>query len=253
MNDEQLKTRAAELAPWYHQMELAPGLWTESNMTGHRLPDVWRMVRGVREGLDYRGATVLDVGTMSGMWAFEAERLGARTVIAADIYQAADGARVYEQFLLAREAYRSRAVLVPNGDAHRLYERLDSVRLAWRLGRGFDIIQCLGVLYHLQNPLLALRNLRRCAAASGWLLLETACFPNGGAVPMMRGNADLGIYHDRTTYWSPNQACLFGLLRESGWEPELSTVRVHPERTDRICLLAKAVREPAEDSLGLVA
>jgi tRNA (mo5U34)-methyltransferase len=39
----------------------------------------------------------------------------------------------------------------------------------------FDLVICLGLLYHLENPFLAVRNL--CAATEGLLVLESVCIP----------------------------------------------------------------------------
>src|SRR5215831_10071377 len=49
-----------------------------------------------------------------------------------------------------------------------------------RLGR-FDLVACFGLLYHLENPFRAIRNLR--ALTGRLLLIETACLP--GAAPTL--------------------------------------------------------------------
>jgi SAM-dependent methyltransferase len=230
-------------------MELVPGYFTTSNMQG--CFSVWDSIRQGRQLLSYDGKTVLDIGSMDGMWAFEAEKLGAKTVVSADIYQKTDGARVYERAMIAREAFGSRVVFVPNGDAHRLYDRLDSIRNAWSIGAGFDIVQCLGLLYHLQNPLLALRNIRRCMSDSGFMLLETACYIDEEKAPMMRGNWDNGIYYDPSTYWSQNIVCLKDMLRETGFEPMYAARPA--DRLDRIIMVCRALPINRVDAFGLVA
>src|SRR5215210_4317698 len=71
----------AEVAryPWYHTLELAPGVATPG-MFDHR-PHVGRYpLPG-----DLTGKRCLDVGTMDGFWAFEMERRGAAEVVALDV------------------------------------------------------------------------------------------------------------------------------------------------------------------------
>src|SRR3954447_9816350 len=92
-----------EAIRWYHAIELRPGLRTPGlddprerlGMLG--LPD------------DLSGRDVLDVGAWDGFFSFEAERRGARRVVAADSF-AWSGANwsTKEGFLLAREALGSR-------------------------------------------------------------------------------------------------------------------------------------------------
>src|SRR5690349_4298900 len=95
---------------WYHVIELAPGYFTESNMTAS-FPQ-WGQVRKVRERIDYHSKSVLDIGTMDGMWAFEAEKLGASHVAGADIWQAAPQGR--ERFEFARLALNSHVECIPD-------------------------------------------------------------------------------------------------------------------------------------------
>ena len=52
-----------------------------------------------------------------------------------------------------------------------------------RLGR-FDLVLCFGLVYHLENPMLAIRHLR--ASTGKGLLLESMCLPGAEAGMMLR-------------------------------------------------------------------
>src|SRR5690349_7423314 len=73
-----LERRIAE-HPWYHTLELAPGLLTPGWF------DTRAAVSEVPFPADLRGKRCLDVGTFDGFWAFEMERRGAEEVVAIDI------------------------------------------------------------------------------------------------------------------------------------------------------------------------
>lgn len=241
----EIKVRAESMGLWYHEIELYPGYVPPSSMADAR--PIWDMIRKVRSGMDYSGKSVLDIGTMSGMWAFEAEKIGARTVVAADIYQHAPvqkpyGQTTYEHFLLARACLGSRAILVPNGNAHDISNLTSSLRSNLGLD-GFDIIQSLGLLYHLENPLLALGQMRKCCVKGGQMLIETAICTSGGDEPFMRFNSDSKVYCDTTTFWAPNIPCLKGMLRSCGWEPgDHASISTHGrDDIHRAALVAQAI------------
>lgn len=233
MDNEEIRSRAEALNPWYHEMELFPGYITSSKMTGCRYQ--WEQNRKVREGLDYKGKRVLDIGTMDGLWAFEAERLGASSVIAADIFQR--NPLSYERFLLARSVFNSRVLLIPNGDVTRLRERLD-----WMGQEKFDIIQFLGVLYHLRDMMQPLLQIRSCLKEDGHLFLETAIMMNAPKGPWVRFNSDNDIYYDTTTWWAPSVTALYEMLRLSGLAVVPGTEQISKDsgkpEVGRIALLA---------------
>jgi SAM-dependent methyltransferase len=232
LDQEQIEERAAELGPWYHSINLYLDFTTKGEME-KGCADLWRHIREVRKGIDYKGKSVLDLGSLDGMWSFEAEDCGASTVIAGDILQMA-GQATYERFSFARFVRNSKVCFLPNVDIHDLPNRLDSVFRAWKIGAGFDIIQCFGLLYHVQNPLLALQQMRRVIKDGGSLLLETACRDEPGS--NMRFNYDRSFYDDPVTYWIPTKMCLMEMLALSGFE----LLHLSFGRAERICIVAEA-------------
>src|ERR1051325_120315 len=84
---------------WFHRMDLLPGVTTPgwSDPRRDKLPHF-----GVPA--DLTGLRVLDVGCAEGFFAFEAERRGAREVVAVDSFP--DSIR---RFMLCRSALGARA------------------------------------------------------------------------------------------------------------------------------------------------
>lgn len=98
---------------------------------------------------DLTGKSVLDVGARNGGWAFECERRNAKEITAIDVWQneGPNGIRD-EPFKICKEILDSKVELI----------ELDVLDIE-KLGKKFDIILFLGVIYHLMDPLLALRKL----------------------------------------------------------------------------------------------
>lgn len=212
------EAEAKAFGKWYHAIKISPEYVTESYMP---VFDQWASNRKVRAFLDYKNKSVLDLGTMDGMWAFEAEQLGAKHVVAADIWQNCEHGM--QRFLLAREAIQSKVWPITNGDVHCLYDRVADMLKRLQIP-GFDIVQNLGLMYHVQNPMLAFHQVRKCMKIGGQMLLETAFWNTPDPKPMARFNSDLGIYDDNSTYWAMNQPCLYGMLKMCGFYVRENTV-----------------------------
>lgn len=242
MTRDEIVAGAERLGPWYHAIELFPGYRTPSYMVQHNQP-YWDMVRDVRASLVYKAANVLDMGSFTGMWAFEAEHLGAMNVVAGDIYQGFNrDATPYGQFMFAKQALNSRVLLVPNCDAHKLVDRLHDPMRMMGIVR-FDIVQCLGLLYHVENPSLVLDQIRSVMGKGDQMLLETAVWTGGGEEPVMRNNCDHAIYVDDTTLWVPNFACLIAMLKAAHFSIQQYQFREQVGRPSgrRYCLIANAI------------
>jgi tRNA (mo5U34)-methyltransferase len=99
------------------------------------------------------GKRVLDIGPWDGWFTFEMERRGAE-VIAIDY---AD----FDTFRALHRAFRSTV----------RYEQLEVYALDPAIHGTFDIVLCLGLLYHLKHPLLALE--RICAVTKDLCIIDT--------------------------------------------------------------------------------
>jgi SAM-dependent methyltransferase len=243
MSVEEIRNRVGALQ-WYHRIDLGGGIHTP----GRPYEVLWDNIRKVRQNLDYAGKRVLDVASWDGMWAFEAEGLGACDVIASDI--ALTGLR---QFLLCREVL-GRRVLPMYGLAVEEIGKLESMG-------SFDIIQHLGLLYHVEGPTIGLKQCRKVLRDGGSLIMETAIARSAGAKSFSEDDAfavfNIGggdptgcrLYNDRTTWWVPTLKCLEDMLTVCGFKPDMGTcstidqaVRLNPNYiVGRACVICKAV------------
>lgn len=230
-----IQERAEALGPWYHPIKLSAEYTTVSTVDNDTVA-LWDAIRHVRDRVDYQGRTVLEVGAMDGMWAFEAEEKWAKKVVAVDIWQ-------NKRFLFAIEARKSFVVPIVNGDVQNLHTVLKLPQLYLDLP-SFQIIQCFGMLYHVQNPMLALHQMRRVLDDSGVLILETACWTGCPDEPAARLNRIPWVYEaDDRTYWMPNYMCLVNMLSIAGFHPvEKTVVRLlqSEKPAERVIMICRA-------------
>ncbi|MEJ1937734.1 methyltransferase domain-containing protein, partial [Nostoc sp. NIES-2111] len=113
----------------------------------------------------------------------------------------------------------------------------------------YDIVLCLGVLYHLPDMVRALHNLReRC---SGQLILETLVAMDLGTEPLARYHPASSLNNDDTNFWSPSMACVEAMLTDAGFEVEDRQIFHRTEKDGRACFWAKptsAARETIKTS-----
>ncbi len=224
------KLAAISKHTWYHRIDLGDGVVTP----GHDWEHLWNMIRAVRSKVSYAERAVLDVGSWDGLWAFEAEKLGARYVVATDCAPAhplentcvdAKMPHALEKFLLLREILGSKVIPFYNASPYNLTQRLDSLIFlkANCEHLKFDIVQHFGVLYHLRNPLHSLSEARNVLKDNGTLILETACLLNEPRSVMLFNGAGepstLRFYKGRTNWWAPSWLCLKEMLQTCFLEP----------------------------------
>jgi tRNA (mo5U34)-methyltransferase len=194
MTDDEVRARIAAIAYWYHPIEVRPGIVTPGA----------NEARPVLEALDVpddcRGMRVLDLGTRDGFFAFELERRGAEVVAVDNMAMADSGFGVAAELLGSRVTYLQR----------NLYE-LDAAELGT-----FDIVLFLGLLYHLPDPLGALRVVRNLTRQRMYLETLVLDFgPEMDELPLMRFFAGSSWAGDPTNYWGPNIRCVEEMLGET--------------------------------------
>ena len=240
---------------WWHSIDLGDRV-----TPGHKTPELldreWSNLRLP----DLTGRSVLDIGCWDGWFSFRAERAGAARVVALDHY-------VWSLDLPRQQSYwrdcRERAITpqqyheqpdlwhpdtLPGKAgfdlAHStLNSRVEPVVADFMtvdldtLGT-FDIVLYLGVLYHMEEPLTALRRVRR--ATKSLAVIESEALTIAGQtnalwefVPGAAVNADIG------NWWIPTEAGLHGLCRAAGFR-EVETVVGPPDGPEHYRLVVHA-------------
>ena len=209
--------REVEAMPWYHTIELAPGVVTPG-LFDHR-PYVERY--GLPAELS--GKTALDVGAQDGFWSFELERRGAR-VTGLDVGNPQEldwpprlrprgvrgetaGFPLAERraFDIAKRALGSSAERVSLSVYDATPERLGT----------FDLVFCGSVLMHLRDPLLALERL--AALCSGRLVLAEEYSRRLEWLPMAK-LAEFKGESPWMTWWIPTSRAWISMVRCGGFE-----------------------------------
>ncbi|HEV7766871.1 MAG TPA: methyltransferase domain-containing protein [Thermoanaerobaculia bacterium] len=219
MTDDEVRERIASVPHWYHPIEVRPGIITPGGN------DARTVLALLDLPADCRGMRALDLGTRDGFFAFELERRGAE-VVAVDYMAMTDsGFAVAAELLGSRVTYHQR----------NLYD-LDVAELGT-----FDIVLFLGLLYHLPDPLGALRIVRNLTRQR--MYLETLVLDFGDAMdqfPLMRFFAGSSWAGDPTNYWGPNVRCVEEMLGET----EFATRKVM-RIGDRGVFACEAIASPA--------
>ena len=230
LSPAEIRRRADELGPWFHNMELG-GAWTAPDHFLGDYPGVKFRSFGHVVPADLTGKTVLDIGCNGGFYSIEMKRRGAERVLGID----------FDADYLAQARF---AAEVSGMDIE--FRQLSVYDLG-ALGERFDLVIFMGVLYHLRHPLLALdiihdtvakdlllfQSLQRGAAemtdvAENYDFFEQDHFERPG-YPKMHF-IEHRYASDPTNWWAPNAACSAAMLRSAGF-----TILEHPESEVFLC------------------
>jgi tRNA (mo5U34)-methyltransferase len=189
-----------EKIKWWHPIDLGGGIVTPGiDVTPARLAEI-------RMPEDLSGLTVLDIGAWDGFFSFEAERRGARRVLATDSFcWDGGGWGTKKGFELARRALGSRV-------EDKWIQVLD---LSPETVGVFDVVLFLGILYHMKHPLLALE--RVASVTSGQLIMQTQVDMLAVGRPAMAFYPGSELGNDPTNWCGPNPAALHAMLETVGF------------------------------------
>lgn len=95
------------------------------------------------------------------------------------------------------------------------FEQADVENIAIRGAGVFDFVLCFGLLYHLENPLLAMRNLR--ALTGKCLLLESMCLPGEKTEALLREEPKLDNQSLSDVAFYPSEPTLIKMLYRAGF------------------------------------
>jgi tRNA (mo5U34)-methyltransferase len=209
----------ASLGPWFHNLHLPTG---EQTAPDHPLGDFpafkWRDLAPAIPD-DLSGWTALDLGCNAGFYTFELARRGA-DVLGVDV----------DEHYLRQARWAAERMDVRDSVAFRRMHVYDLARVE----ETFDLVLCMGLLYHLRHPLLALDLV--AARARRLLVVQTLTMPGNEAVeppwdlalddrdrlcepgwPRM-AFIERAFEGDPTNWWAPSHACVEAMARSAGLE-----------------------------------
>jgi len=216
---EDLQSALDQLGPWYQNIEVAPGIWTNPSLPNHPR-DRWLAIEPFVG--DLSGKTVLDIGCNAGFFAMRLKERGASRVVGIDIDPTA----------LRQARFLSNRFGLDIELQHR--SAYDIIELGH-----FDIVLCLGVLYHLRHPLLALDNIAQICRErlfaqmvlrvtadefvpavdydiGEYAVFETPAFPRMFFIERSFAN-------DSTNWWFATRSCFTAMLRSAGFRDLTNT------------------------------
>ena len=230
LESQAIAAKIEELGPWFHNYEIAAGVWTNPSgrRPGIQYPlDRWRLIEPLLP--DVTGKSCLDVGCSSGFFSLKLKELGAAYVLGLDSEQQPKG---IEQAKFAAE------LLCLDVD-FRLVSAYDMAALH----KQFDIVLFMGVFYHLRHPLVALEAARAVCrdtmifqtitarhqkrfselhaeiTRNVHLHSSTMAEPQFPAMSFVENSLD----DDITCWFVPNLQAVAAILRSCGFQPDQMT------------------------------
>ena len=233
---EKLRSKILAYPRWYHSFQLdertkitgwakregayPPSAFAEDCFRYYHLPE------------KCHGKSVLDIGGWDGAISFEMERRGCSQVVLVNPKTLGDmdfplggpgtRAEVEQRYLESGFPLDD----IHSGGAKLLIQWFDSkikiqdstiYDLPWKLKQQFDIVLCLGLLYHLRDPV---RGLAVASKLTGELLiLETMCFPETDPLAQAdRSYCEFLGGHTGHNWWLFNYHALEHMLQACGFE-----------------------------------
>jgi tRNA (mo5U34)-methyltransferase len=163
--------------------------------------------------------SVLDIGTWDGYFSFAAEKRGAERVLAIDSFswqkEFADNPELIPTFPdPERKGFEHAKKILNSKVEFREIELMDLDKL-----EKFDLVLCLGILYHVKDPWAIINHLG--IITKKMLILETHTNGDLSPVPMMifypDGWQGQGL-KDYSTYWGMNILCIIEMLKKAGFK-----------------------------------
>ncbi len=184
---------------WYHSIDLGHGIVTPG------FDNSAKKLKRLKLPASLEGKTVLDVGAWDGYFSFEAEKCRAKRVLATD-YFAWHVQPGKAGFDLAKKHFNSK---VEEMD-------IDVLDLSPQSVGRWDIVLCLGVLYHMQHPLLALEKV--ASVTKEMLILETVVDMLSYHRPAIAFYPSGELANDSTSWSGPNPAAVVAMLKTVGFQ-----------------------------------
>ena len=163
------------------------------------------------------GKTVLDVGAWDGFFSFEAERRGAKRVLAIDtitwqkdkLWDVGQNKEIPHSgkkgFNFARRMLKSKVE----------DKEIEVMDLSKESVGEFDVVLCLGIMYHMEDPW---GMIKRMAEITKELLILETHYDVDSDKPMMAFYPNNECNNDPGTWWGPNPKCVEAMLLRAGFK-----------------------------------
>ncbi len=185
---------------WYHRFEIFPGIVTPG------VYDPSELLAALDLPSDMRGSRVLEIGPADGYFTKQLTLRGA-DVTAAD-YTPKD--------------FLGFAIMEALHGAPLKFIQCNVYSIPEQGLEPFDLVICLGVLYHLPDMVRGLHVLR--AVCRKQFILETLVSTEMGSEPFARYHRASTLNNDATNFWSPNVSCVESMLEDTGFVVERTRV-----------------------------
>jgi tRNA (mo5U34)-methyltransferase len=231
---EELQKMAGSVEFWWHSIDLGEGVVTP----GEKTPQVLaRELESLRLP-DLRGKSVLDMGAYDGFYSFEAERRGAARVVALDHYVWSLDLPGHIRYW--RECRERGTEPLPNEQtphwrpdelpgkggydtAHRaLRSRVETVvgdfmSMDLEALGTFDLVLFLGVLYHMEDPLGAMRRVASLTREVAIIETHAVVVPGCEHLELCEFYSSNQLNGDVSNWWGFNRKALLGLCGAAGF------------------------------------
>jgi tRNA (mo5U34)-methyltransferase len=233
--DRATKQRLVDAIQWHHSIRVDDGVVTPGGKTlEHHHDDIKRLrLPGLA------GKSVLDIGAWDGYYTFMAEGAGASRVVALDHYvwsvdykkateyttrQLASGQPI-RAFHTVPELWDPAGL--PGKRGFDLVHRLLNSRAEVVVGDfmtmdlsalgTFDAVLFLGVIYHLEEPLRALRRVRQLTHGFAAIETEAVLLPGPPGRPLWQFVDAAQLNDDPTIWWVPTAEGLRAMCLAAGF------------------------------------
>jgi tRNA (mo5U34)-methyltransferase len=188
---------------WWHSIDFGKGIASKGTKTRDMLEREFEIV--FRHGVNQK--SVYDIGAWDGAFSFEARRRGATGVVATDgaIWANAAPWTSRAPFDFANIALGAGV----HGMTMNIYD------MSHEIMSPRDVVLFLGVLYHLQHPLLALQ--RVADLTRDYAVIETETSLDMWEEPVMKFFPGSEFHGDRSNWCAPNIRCMVAWLKTVGF------------------------------------
>ena len=206
MNPEQLKEMNE--IKWWHQIELDGVITNGIDFSQVKL-------NAIQMPTDLTGKTVIDIGAWDGFFSFEAEKRGA-IVTACDtvMWNTEHPNNTMKEWNTGKKGFDF-AKKILNSKVEDIEVEINNLSKS-RVGQ-FDLVLCLGILYHMEDPLRMCRRMFDITKEGGMLILETHCDDIQDTKPGMVFYGKNVLNNDPGNWWGPNIKCVQEMLEIAGF------------------------------------